>query len=553
MKSKDYGKRENGGSEDGLTNPSAHSKEGIGRTVDEKRGEDTACGSGLDSVGQAAFCGKGYTSCDSGSDTERRSMLLTESHTHNLEAISGALRASMSFDIVERHLTVGGRDLCFFFVDGFAKDSEMQRVMAHLLEMGTVGTADEVMRGLPYVEVALSSCVGEIVRAVLSGQSCVVGEGFGPSAILVDVRTYPARPTSEPDSDRVMQGAHDGFVETLVVNTALIRRRIRDPRLTMMHFNLGGASGTDVVMCYMQGIADPKTVAALEKKLRALRPDTLTLGYQSLAESLIRRGWYNPFPKIRLTERPDAASSQVLEGSILLICDTTPQVMIIPTSIFDYLEQTDDFYFPPLTGSYLRLVRLLMLLLSVVLTPLWYLALENAAALPPSLAFLLPDERGALPIILQLLLVEVAIDGLKIASMNTPDMLSNSLSVVGALLLGDFAVGVGWLCEDVILYMSFIAIAGFVQQNAELGYALKYVRVLTLIFVFFFGGWGMLLGGLLLVFLLATNTTVKGARGYLYPLIPFNAAAMRRLLFRLKKRDNEGRGVKINAQNETCE
>ncbi len=462
---------------------------------------------------------------------------LSFDHTRNLSLISGALRVCESFDLVERHLTVGGRDLCFFFVDGFAKDSEMQRVMTQLLQSGKIGTADEVMRGLPYVEVGLSSDVAEIVHAVLSGQSCVIGEGFGDSAILVDVRTYPARGTSEPDSDRVMQGAHDGFVETLVVNTALIRRRIRDPRLTMTHFNLGGSSGTDVVMCYMSGVADPKIVERVEKKLRAIKPDTLTLGYQSLAESLIRRGWYNPFPKIRLTERPDTASSEVLEGRILIICDTTPQVMILPTSIFDFLQQTDDFYFPPLTGSYLRIVRTIMLILSVVISPLWYLALENAARLPSALSFLVPDDPGALPIILQLLLVEVAIDGLKIASMNTPSMLSNSLSVVGALLLGDFAVGVGWLSEDVILYMAFIAIAGFAQQNAELGYAFKFIRVLMLVFVFGFGAWGLLLGCALFVFLVATNTTVTGGMYYLYPLLPFDPKAFRRLFLRLKKRD----------------
>ena len=464
-------------------------------------------------------------------------MQLSLSHTDNIRAVREELRSDASFDVVERHLTVGGRDLCFFFVDGFAKDSEMQRVMAHMLQMGTVGTAEEVMRGLPYVEVALAADVRGIAVAVLSGQTCIVGEGFGAAAILVDVRTYPARTTEEPDSDRVMQGAHDGFVETLVMNTALIRRRIRDPRLTMAHFNLGGVSSTDVVMCYMDGIADSRTVHDLTAKLRALKPDTLTLGYQSLAETLIKKGWYNPFPKIRLTERPDTAASQVLEGSILIICDTTPQVMILPTSIFDYLQQTDDFYFPPLTGSYLRIVRTLILILSVVITPLWYLVLENAHHLPPGLAFLVPDEPGALPIILQLLLVEVAIDGLKIASMNTPDMLSNSLSVVGALLLGDFAVGVGWVCEDVILYMAFISIAGFAQQNIELGYAFKYVRVLTLIFVYALGAWGLLLGAALFVFLVATNTTVTGRRHYLYPLIPFDGAAMKRLLLRLKKTD----------------
>lgn len=474
-------------------------------------------------------------------------MRLTNDHTNNISTLREALGVSYSFDLIERHLTVTSRDMCFFFIDGFVKDSEMQRIMTNMLELGSIGTALEVARGLPYVEVELASEVSDIVRAVLSGQAALIGEGFGENAILVDVRTYPARTTAEPDSDRVMQGAHDGFVETMVMNTALIRRRIRDPRLTMEHFNLGGASATDVVMCYMRGVADERTVSDLKKKLKHLRPDTLTLGYQSLAESLIRRGWLNPFPKIRLTERPDTAASQVLEGSILIICDTTPQVMILPTSVFDFLQQTDDFYFPPLTGTYLRIIRTAILVLSVIITPIWYLYLEYADYLPDALRFLIPDEPGALPIILQLLLVEAALDGLKIASMNTPDMLSNSLSVVGALLLGDFAVGVGWLCEDVILYMAFVAIAGFAQQNVELGYAFKYVRVLTLIFVFGFGVWGLALGFALFVFLVATNTTVTGRHHYLYPLLPFNKRAMARLLFRFKKTDI---GQSVDSENE---
>ena len=222
---------------------------------------------------------------------------------------------------------------------------------------------------------------------------------------------------------------------------------------------------------------------------------------------------------------------------MLIICDTSPQVMILPTSIFDYLQQTDDYYFPPLTGSYLRVVRTIILLLSVIVTPVWYLCLEYSHTLPDYLRFLIPDEPGALPIIFQLLLIEVAIDGLKIASMNTPDMLSNSLSVVGALILGDYAVGVGWLCEDVILYMAFVAIANFAQQNVELGYAFKFIRVSMLLLTYFLGTWGLLAGCLLFVILIVTNTTVTGGFLYLYPLIPFNAAAMRRLLFRVKKND----------------
>lgn len=464
-------------------------------------------------------------------------MGLSLNHNANVSLLSSRLRAGESFDIIERHLTVAGEDICFFYIDGFTKDSEMQRLMQYLLSQKSLDDADALVRSLPYIEVEIGREADRIIVAVLSGQTAVLSSAFPCESILIDARTYPARTTAEPDTDRVMQGARDGFVETLVMNTALIRRRIRDPRLTMRHFELGGASHTDVVMCYMEGIADKKLVFELVEKLRHINPDGVCLGYRSLAESLIRKGWLNPFPKIRLTERPDTASAQLLEGSVLIICDTSPQVMVLPTSIFDYLQQTDDYYFPPLTGSYLRVVRTFILLLSVIVTPVWYLCLEYSDTLPHYLRFLIPDEPGALPIILQLLLIEVAIDGLKIASMNTPDMLSNSLSVVGALILGDYAVGVGWLCEDVILYMAFVAIANFAQQNVELGYAFKFVRVSMLLLTYFLGSWGLLAGALLFVFLVTTNTTVTGSMHYLYPLIPFDIKAMSRLLFRVKKND----------------
>ena len=458
----------------------------------------------------------------------------------NLAAMRKKLRASESFDIIERHLTVLDRDMCFFYVDGFTKDSEMQRIMQFLLNLKEGFDAESVELRLPYVEVERSSDIDNIAVAVLSGQTAVLAESFECEALLIDTRTYPARSTEEPTSDKVMQGSHDGFVETLVMNTALIRRRIRDERLTMEHTRLGGASKTDIVICYMSGIADDGLIEKLRIKLAEARPKSLTLGFQSLAECLIKKGWWNPFPKIRTTERPDTAAAQLMEGSILVICDTSPQVMILPTSIFSFLQQTDDYYFPPLTGSYLRIIRTAILILSVIITPLWYLSIEYSELLPDPLKFLVPDEPGYIPIILQLFLSELAIDGLKIASMNTPDMLSNSLSVVGALLLGDFAVGVGWLCEDVILYMAFVAIANFAQQNHELGYAFKFMRMLTLTLVFFLGIWGFAIGMALFLLAVATNNTVFGRLHYLYPLVPFRPRAMKKILLRTRKKDFEG-------------
>jgi stage V sporulation protein AF len=467
---------------------------------------------------------------------------LSDDYKENVAYLSDRLGIDKSFDLISRRLLIGPDELTLYYIDGFVKDGVTQRLMQFYLGQKDLGSGPDAAQrfadvGIPYVEVDLSEDADQLVLMVLSGATVMLGSTFGAHALIVDTRTYPARSTDEPQSDKVLQGARDGFVETLIFNTALIRRRIRDPHLIMHYQNLGGASGTDIVVCYMEGRADEKFVKKLTSLLASLRPDSLTLGYQSLAEILIPRRWYNPFPKIRTTERPDCAAAHLVEGSVLVLCDTSPQVMILPTSIFDFLQESEDFYLPPLTGSYLRMIRFITFFVGLFLTPTWYLLISYPSILPPWLSILIPDNPGTLPIIVQLFLVEFAIDGLKLASMNTPNLLANSMSVIGGLILGDFAVGVGWLSPDAILYMAIVAIAGFTQQNNELGYAFKFLRMLSLVLTAIFGWIGYAVGVLLVPLLLATNRTVNGSRSYLYPLIPFNGRALLRLLFRLPKRD----------------
>ncbi len=468
---------------------------------------------------------------------------LGQDYRKNVEAFRAALRVEENFDVIERRIPVGRDEMTLFFIDGFIKDMVMQRLMQYF--MGLSGLCAEERNPcayfadahVPYVEVDRSGDAAFLCMMVLSGAAVMIGSTFGGEAIVIDARTYPARSTEEPNNDRVMQGAHDGFVETLIFNTALIRRRIRDAALTMQYVTVGGPSNTDVVLCYMADRADLSYVKQLEKRLREIAPTHITMGTESLSETLIRRRWYNPFPKVRTTERPDAAAAELLEGRVLLLCDTSPQVMVLPTSVFDFMQETDDYYFPPLTGCYLRLVRHFVFWASLVITPVWYFFITHPTWLPEGLLFLLPQKEFAVPILVQLLLAEIAIDGLQLASMNTPDVLSGSLGIIGGLILSDFAVEVGWLSAEVILYMAFVAIASFTQQNPELGYAFKFLRILILLLTAAFGIWG-LAGGLLLVpILLATNETLTGKRGYLYPLIPWNGRAMARLFFRLKKRN----------------
>ena len=467
---------------------------------------------------------------------------LTGRYAEDVAALDGILRTDESFDLIRRELHIAGVRMTMYYIDGFIKAESMQKFLMHLLSVTDFGDGSEraaekfASENVPAVEVDATDSVDTLVLSVLSGCTVWLCEGFGPAALVIDMRTYPARSTEEPENDKVMRGSRDGFVETLIFNTALIRRRIRDPRLTIRYLNAGTVSRTDIAMCYMSDRADMGYVEMLAARLESLPAEALVMGHRSMAESLIRQKWYNPFPKIRSTERPDAAAATILEGGVIVLCDNSPEAMIFPTCLFDFLQETDDYYFPPLTGTYLRLVRHGIFWLTMLLTPLWYLLLLHESVLPPWLAFVIPKDPGQLPIIVQLFLAEFALDGLKLASLNTPGVLSSSLSVVGGLLLGDFAVTVGWLSPDVILYMSFVAIANFTQSSYELGYAFKYMRMLILLLTALFDIWGFTGGIILVLVLAATNKTENGRRNYLWPLVPWDGKAMARLLFRLKKR-----------------
>lgn len=462
-----------------------------------------------------------------------------DDYAKNVKLFDESLSVEANFDVIKKVLKTGGGELTLYYIDGFVKDAVMQKLMMHFLSLKKLPESAEtfLVESVPYVESEVSADLDFLIQMVLSGASVIFGERFGGSAVVVDARSYPARNAEEPQGDRVMRGSRDGFVETLIFNTALIRRRIRDTRLTMRYVSVGSESRSDVVVCYMRGKADERYVEELVGKLRALRTKSLTMGAQSLAESLIRTRWYNPFPKIRMTERPDSASAQILEGGVAVIVDNSPGVLILPTTIFDFMQETNDYYFPPLTSTYIKLVRYAVFFMTLVITPLWYLAILYPDAVPQWLAFVLPRNEARIPIIFQLFLVEFIIDALRLASINTPDMLANSLSVVGGLILGDFAVEIGWLIPEVILYMAFVAIANFTQRSYELGYAFKFLRMFLLLCTALFKFWGFVAGFIIIVILLATNKTANGRRNYLYPLFPLNPRALLSLVIRVRKKD----------------
>lgn len=446
-----------------------------------------------------------------------------------------ALAVEDNFDIIYRVITFGDRKACIYFIDGFMKDEVMQKLMQYF---GSVTpeqmpkTGYEMLKGfLPYSEVDLVRKKEDIIRNILSGVPCMFVDGY-EDALAIDCRTYPARGVEEPEKDKVMRGSRDGFVETVVFNTALIRRRIRSTDLTMEMFEAGKSSKTDIVVCYMKGRADEKFLGVIRKRIQEISVDSLTMNQQSVAECLYKHHWFNPFPKFKFSERPDTAAASVLEGNIVILVDNSPSAMILPTSIFDIIEEADDYYFPPITGTYLRLSRFIINIIALVLTPIFLLLTAHPEWIPNGFEFIMVKEPMNIPLIWQFLILELAIDGLRLAALNTPSMLSTPLSVTAGLVIGEFTVSSGWFNAEAMLYMAFVAIANYTQSSYELGYAIKFLRIITLILTWFFDWWGFAAGMLLALVSIVANKTIAG-KSYIYPLIPFNAKQLFRHFFRI--------------------
>ena len=461
---------------------------------------------------------------------------LSGNYDNDTKSMETLLRTDKSFDILVKKIKLSDKRATMYCIDGFVKEEIMEKIMEFFVKIPTedmkkIKTTEKLLDNLiTYIECSGEKNIHNVASMVLSGAVAMLVEGFD-SAVIIDARSYPARNVEEPESDKVLRGSHEGFVETLVYNTALIRRKIRDTNLTMELFQVGNSSKTDIVVCYIDGKADKKRLDIIKKKIKSIDVEALTMGQESLKECLVPSQHWNPYPKIRYTERPDTAAACLFDGNILVVADGSPSVMIFPTGIFDFVQDINDYYFSPCVGSFLRFIRCGVFVLSMLLMPVWYLLVKNPERIPLWLEAIKIKEEVSVPLIVQILVIEFVIDALKLASLNTPSALSNSFSVVGALVLGEFAVNSGLFASEVVLFMSFVAIANFTQPSYELGYAIKLSRILLIILTALFDFWGFIAALVIIALIVCLTKTIDGYT-YLYPLVPFDKNALISLLVR---------------------
>ncbi|WP_445671477.1 spore germination protein [Paenibacillus sp. FSL R7-0302] len=447
--------------------------------------------------------------------------------------LTEVLGLGSSFDIVFREMSFGGKSAALLCISGFAKDTIIDEILKRLTYLTPENVSTDVLASfmseyIPHVQVEKGELFSESINKVLAGMSAIFIEGES-QVIIMDTRSYPSRSPDEPSIERVVRGSRDGFTETLLSNVALVRRRIRDPGLKLEMHQIGRRTRTDVCLAYIDDIVDKTQVQAVTDKLKSVNLDGIPLADKQLEEAIVGGGW-NPYPLVRYSERPDIVASHLLEGRVVVFVDTSPSVMVLPTTFFDLCQHAEENRQTPFMGTYLRWVRFIGIFASMFLLPLWMLMVLHPELKPGMLDFIGPQKSANLPLIAQFLIVELGVDLLRMAAVHTPTPLGSAMGLIAAILVGDIAVQTGLFVNEVVLYMAVASIGMFATPSYELGLANRIVRLALLLAVAAYGIPGFMIGTTLLVVLLTTHRSYNSP--YMWPFIPFNAKAMAEILLR---------------------
>ncbi len=452
----------------------------------------------------------------------------------NMIKARSLMAIKQSFDYIERELFFGETKVYMLAINGFTQTEVLQHIVSDVQSLTDCNEKikdldDFIDSRLGFAQVSYVEEWEPLIKNILSGQTILIIDGF-QKAVSIDTRTYPLRGIAEPDTEKVTRGAKDGFVENIVMNTALIRRRIRNPQLTFELHEVGTDSKTDVAIAYINGKAEEKLIGLIRKKLDNLQVTSLTMGAQSLKELLIPRSYFHPLPSILTTERPDVASSYLEEGYVLLVPDASPMVLVLPCSIFQFTQSPEDYYKSPVVGNYIRLMRLFSLLASLLLMPL-FLLFGAYVSLPEKFRLVSTEGMTPLKLFVMVLVIEVALDLFRYSASHTSERFAGALSIVGGLIIGDVAIGLEWASPEVLFYGSATMLATLSVASLEMAEGIRIYRIFLVLCTGGFGVWGFGIG-LALVLLSVVTTPTFGKAGYFWPLVPFRWSALKTLLFR---------------------
>lgn len=467
-------------------------------------------------------------------NSSEQDVKVSKNYQENVDYMNKELGVPDSYDIILREMSIGGKKVAIYSVNGMVDTHVVSYILDALIDLEradlVVNALNKLVKGrIVDLQVTEVDSMDKVFYFLLSGPIVIFVEGQ-EKAIVVDVRSFPVRAPSEPDIERVTRGSRDGFVETMVFNTTLLRRRLRDPKLRMKLVQVGSRSKTDVCVAYIEDVTNLDLVHKITEELQGIKIDGIPMAEKSVEEFILGSKFWNPFPRVRYTERPDVAAIHLLEGNVIIIVDTSPSVIIAPVTYWHHLQHAEEYRQEPIVGAYLRFVRFIGIFLAVFLLPLWLAAATNPNVLPEWLRWLGIAKPGKIGLFPQILIAEVGVDLLRMAAIHTPTPLSTALGLVATFMLGDVAIKVGLFTPEIVLYIAIVSVGTFATPSYELAQANRLVRLFLVILTFIgnFIGFGI---GIILVFVLLLRTKSFGIP-YLWPLIPFDAKALGKVLVR---------------------
>ncbi len=453
----------------------------------------------------------------------------------NINYLKDLLGIGETYDVMFREFRIGHKRAASFTINGMTNDLLIADLFKEMVATDAAELSMNTLQKLFYTRAIHTQTkqienMNDAVTSLLSGELLFFVDG-AEQVLVIDARAYPSRSPSESNIEKVTRGSRDSFVETIVFNTALIRRRLRDPNLRCEITKVGIRSQTDIAVCYIKDITNPKLVETVKRRLNNIDIDGVPMAEKAIEEFIVGGNKWNPLPKVRYTERPDVAAVHLLEGHVCLVVDTSPDIMILPTTFWHHVQHVEEYRQNVITGTFLRLVRLGAVLFSLLLPPVWLALVLQRQLLPETLAFLGPQDTGIIPLGLQFLLAEIGVEMVRMATVHVPAAQSTALGFIGAFMLGDFATKVGLFGNETIFYTAVSVVGTFATPSVELALAMRFFRIVLIALVMLFKLPG-LIGGLAAIMLIFGMTKSFGV-SYLWPAIPLNLKAMRGVLFRL--------------------
>nr|WP_245831023.1 spore germination protein [Sediminibacillus massiliensis] len=396
----------------------------------------------------------------------------------------------------------------------------------------------------------------KIIQVLLQGHLAFGWEG---STYMLTFNTTASFNSSveEPDSEKVVRGSHEGFVDNIIININLIRKRIENKKLVVKFMDLGKETKTKIAVIYMDGIVNPKCVKEVEKRLMAISTDSIiSPGY---IEEFIEDHAYSPFPQMLYTERPDRTVANIMDGRVGILAEGSPTMLLAPATFFAFYQSPDDYNSRWFTGTFIRLIRLFSFLIAIGL-PAFYISIVgfHFEVIPQDLVIPVKSSINdiAYPPIVEALVMVIIIELIREAGIRLPTPVGQTIGIVGGLVIGDAIVRAGLVSNFMIIVVALTAIASFVVPSNEMSTTLRLLTFPLIIFSATLGFVGIVFGMLLLLIHLCRLESF--GTPYFSPMAPLHIRYLKDTfvrfpLFKMNRRPKDTRSIKKTAQKRSRE